>query len=267
MKQQISIKRLSIAFIFIYIGLLIFAYYFSDIVIFPAPEAQYKDSDYDIIKLKTVDGETLSAVYLTNPDATFTILYNHGNGEDIGMFYFRLQEFAAQGFNVFAYDYRGYGTSTGQPTEQGVYQDAQTAYDYLINTLHTPPEKMIAYGFSLGGGVATELASQNTVGALILESTFVTIFRVRTHVSIVPFDKFRNIDKIKNVNCPVLVIHGTDDRILPFWHGQALWEQAQIPKLSLWVEKADHGDSSWVAGDDFWKSIKKLVSHITLKNN
>jgi hypothetical protein len=105
-----------------------------------------------------------------------------------------------------------------------------------------PSNCIIALGRLLGGGVTVDLASRRPLGGLIIESTFVTAFRVLTKIPLFPSDKFRNISKIKNVNCPVLVIHGEDDEVIPFWHGEKLFQQANEPKLSLWVDGAGHNN-------------------------
>jgi abhydrolase domain-containing protein 17 len=122
------------------------------------------------------------------------------------------------GFSVFAYDYRGYGTSDGSPSENNAYQDADVAYSYLTKELKIPPQQIIIYGQSLGGGAATELAAKHPVAGLILESTFTSAFRVVVPIPILPFDKFTNRDKLSRVRCPVLVMHGEADDVIPLQH-------------------------------------------------
>jgi fermentation-respiration switch protein FrsA (DUF1100 family) len=100
------------------------------------------------------------------------------------------------------------------------------------------------------------------LAGLILESSFVTAFRVVTRIPLVPFDKFRNIYKIKQVQCPVLVIHGRDDKTIPFWHGEKLFEAANEPKLNFWVDGAGHNDLFWVAGNRYWDMIKEFTGVI-----
>jgi pimeloyl-ACP methyl ester carboxylesterase len=141
------------------------------------------------------DGVALLAVHLPNPQAVYTVLFSHGNAEDIRDVAPLLNEIHESGFGVFAYDYRGYGTGDGVPTEENAYKDIDAAYAYLTGTLGVAPARIIAYGRSLGGGPAVDLASRKPLTGLILESTFVTAFRVRTHIPILPFDKFRNQDR------------------------------------------------------------------------
>ena len=255
---DLSIKRLIRSFVFIcvaiYAFLLIYAYFFSERMIFLPGKSTYQDGP-DIIKIETKDGMHISAWYLPNTDAELTILYSHGNAEDIGAIRPYLEMLRDEGFSVLAYDYRGYGTSDGKPSERGVCQDVEAAYEYLLTQLNTAPNRIIAMGRSVGGAVALHLACRKQVSGLVLESSFVTAFRVVTHIPLLPFDRFRNIDKIKQIRCPILVIHGKDDRIIPFWHGERLFREANEPKLHLWVAGAGHNDLVWVAGSRYWDVI------------
>ena len=166
---------------------------------------------------------------------------------------------------MFAYDYEGYGTSEGSPSEKNAYKDADAAYEYLVGQLKVSPDKIIIHGRSVGGGLATYLASREKVAGLILESSFVTAFRTLTQIPLLPFDKFRNIDRIKNIKCPVLVIHGKADKIIPFWHGEKLFEAANEPKLKFWVDDAGHNDLVMMAGNSYWDTIKHFTDFIKSK--
>lgn len=254
-----SIKRLALSLALIYACLLLFTYFFSDRIIFWGKPSSYKDGP-DILKIKTIDGTEISSLYLPAANSQFTILYSHGNSEDIGDISASLDAFRDKGFSVLAYDYRGYGTSDGSPSEKNAYEDVEAVYQYLTGKLGCPPDRVIVLGRSLGGAVAMHLACSQKVAGLILESTFVTAFRVVTRVQIFPFDRFRNIDKIKLVHCPVLIIHGRNDEVVPFWHGEKLFEAANEPKLKLWVDGAGHNDLLWVAGPRYWDIIKEFTS-------
>jgi abhydrolase domain-containing protein 17 len=258
---EFSVKRLLSSLITIpialYIGLGVYAYFFSDSVIFQPQPSSFRDDD-SIIKLITPNGEKISAKFFKNATADFTILYSHGNADDINVLSPYFQELSNEGFNVFAYEYRGYGKSEGKPSEQNAYEDAETAYNYLINEQQISPEKIIIFGHSLGGAVAIDLASRKNCGGLIAESTFVTAFRVLTQISIYPFDKFQSISKIKNVNCPVLIIHGKRDRVTPFWHGERLFEVANEPKSNYWIDEAGHNDVSFAGGKNYFATIRNF---------
>ncbi len=243
---------------FLYVYLLIYGAFFADGKIFLPQDSSYQDSD-QILKLNSTPDLQISALWLPHPTATYTLLYSHGNAEDLGDVRPLLEELGSLGFSIFAYDYRGYGTSQGQPTEQGAYRDIDAAYGYLVDQLQIPPEQIIGYGRSVGSGPTVDLARRELLGGVILESPFVSAFRVLTHIPIVPFDKFANIDKIQAINAPLLILHGTEDRTIPIWHGQALYAEAQQPKYSLWVEGAGHNDLSRVAGESYGEAIQSFA--------
>ena len=248
--------------LFVYLGLLAFARFYADKVIFQPQFSSYRDNE-NILKLTTSDGEKISARFYENPNAAHTILFSHGNAEDIGDTDFLMREFQKNGFAVLAYDYRGYGTSEGTPSEEKVYRDADAAYDYLTREIKIAPEKIVLYGRSLGGAAAIDLASRKKVGALIAESAFVSAFRVLTKIRLTPFDKFTSLKKIKNVNCPVLIIHGRRDQTIPFWHGEKLFAEANEPKFSLWLDEAGHNNVFAVGGKAYLQSIRDFTDNLS----
>ena len=208
-----------------YLLLALTGIFFSDRFIFVNGAPSYHNRK-DIFKLTTADGKKISACYLPNPKAKFTLLYSHGNGADLGLEIATLHALHDMGFAVLGYDYHGFGTSEGMASEQSAYLDVTAAYDYLTHDRHIPPQRIIAFGRSLGGGPTTYLAAHHPVAGVILESTFTTAFRVVTEIPLLPFDKFYSIDNIKHVRCPLLVIHGTNDHTIPFSHGVALYRAA-----------------------------------------
>ena len=261
---EFSFKRLFrstlIVLILLYLIAMILAYSFADSIIFQPQPTFYKDDD-SIIKLTTPEGEKISAKYFQNPNAEYTILFSHGNAEDIGTITPFLEELQNVGFSVFAYDYRGYGTSEGKPSEKNSYQDIEAAYNYLTNELKIAPEKIIIHGRSLGGAVSIDLASRKMCGGLIVESSFVSAFRVLTKYKIFPFDKFQNLNKIKEVKCPVLFIHGKQDSLIAFWHGEMLFAAANEPKFFFWSDKANHNDVFAKSKENYLQAIKNFPPH------
>ncbi|PSB48020.1 alpha/beta hydrolase [Chamaesiphon polymorphus] len=239
--------RVGQSLLFVYVCFALIIFVLADSMIFLPQPASYKDAK-DIIKLPIAKTDRISATYLPNPQAKYTLLYIHGNAEDLGYVRPQLDRLHSWGFSVFAYDYRGYGTSSGKPSETNAYEDANAAYTYLTQQLKIPADRIIVYGRSVGGGSATELASKNTVAGLILESTFTSAFRVVVPFPLLPFDKFSNLDKISKVRAPVLIMHGKSDEVIPFDHGRSLYEAAPQPKMSLWVANAGHNNFTDVAG-------------------
>jgi len=258
---ELSLKRVLRSVFFIYPFLCFYAVFFSDRMIFQPPAASYQDTS-EIIKLSSANGMKISAVHFPNPQAQYTILYSHGNAEDLGYIWSVLQDIRDSGFAVFAYDYQGYGTSEGKPSEYNVYRDIEAAYGYLTEQLRVPPKQIILYGHSVGGGPAVDLASRQSVGGLVVESSFVSVFRVLTRIPLLPFDKFVNVDKIGKVRSPILVIHGKADQVVPFWHGEQLFAAAKQPKFNFWVDRAGHNDLMDVAGDRYATSLRSFVNAI-----
>jgi abhydrolase domain-containing protein 17 len=263
-------KRAMGLLLFIYCCLGIYIFVRADSMMFFPQPASYQDTQ-DILKIPVTASERISAVYLPNSQAKYTLLYVHGNAEDLGDIRSRLDRLHGLGFSVFAYDYRGYGTSNGTPGERNAYGDADAAYTYLTQQLKIPPTQIIVYGRSIGGGSATELVTRHATAGLILESTFTSAFRVILPFPLLPFDKFTNLDKLPKVRFPVLVMHGENDRTIPIAHGRKLYEAASAPKISLWVQAAGHNDLAEIAGkryDRVLLSFQGLIdTHLASKQS
>lgn len=245
--------------------LAVIMYLATDWIIYLPAVSTYHDSK-QILKLETSGGDVISAIYLPKQGSSYTVLMSHGNAEDLGSIYGVLHEWLYRDFSVFVYDYPGYGTSSGKTTEKSVYQAAHAAYLYLTKTLDIPANRIIIYGRSIGAAIATQLALTHPSAALILESPFVSASRVVTKIPLLPFDKYNNLAKIKKIHCPVLVIHGTSDEIIPFWHGQKIYQAANHPKDYFWVEKAGHNDILLLEADMYWEKIKHFVDQLNQVN-
>jgi fermentation-respiration switch protein FrsA (DUF1100 family) len=230
-------------------------------MIFLPPAPTYADGP-EILKVRTKEGGHIAAIHLANPSAEHTLLLSHGNGEDLGSVALLLPILRDLGFSVFAYDYRGYGLSEGKPSERHVYADIEAAYEYLTREARVAPERIVAYGRSLGAAAALDLAVRRRVGGLVLEGPFLSAFRVMTGISLFPFDKFRNEDKIGGVRCPLMVMHGEEDEIVPYRHGRRLFDLAPEPKIFVSVPGAHHNDLLWAAGARYpgaWRDFEALL--------
>ncbi len=244
-----------------YLLLNLLALLFSEKLIF-APQPSTYTHLPNQLKITSGNGEKINAVYLENPQAKLTILFSHGNAEDLGNVLPFMQQFQPLGYSVLMYDYQGYGTSEGSPSVRKTYQDIDAAYRWLVDEKKIDPKTIIVQGRSVGGGPATWLAAHREVGGLVLESTFVSAFRVKTIVPITPWDKFNNLRNVKQTTCPILVMHGRNDRVLPFWHGKTLYEAAPGKKMHLWIDDAEHNDYAYVAGSDYFDSFEAFVELI-----
>lgn len=249
-----SLLRIVLALAVLYGILAILAHWVSPRMIFARPAAGYQPGP-EHIRLRSDDGLTLFAKHWVNPDARYTILYFHGNAEDLSSLNTYMDDFVKNGFAVFALEYRGYGHSEGTPDESATYRDAKTAYDYVRGELGVSADRIISYGYSLGSGPAVETARTQAVAGLVIEGGFVSTYRVMTRFPIFPWDKFANLRKIPQVKCPVLIMHGTADLTVPFWHGQAMYAAANEPKSKLWVEGGGHGALEEDAPEAYWKAL------------
>ncbi|MEL7502317.1 MAG: alpha/beta hydrolase [Cyanobacteria bacterium J06554_6] len=245
----------------VYAAVSLYLFFFADGMIFLPPPPSYTD-DTSILKIPSSQGRTIAATYLPKATAKYTILYSHGNATDLGQLMPTFQILNEAGFSVFAYDYQGYGLSEGRPTEHNTYQDIEAAYQYLVDDLNTPPENIIVYGRSVGGGPSTYLAAQQPTVGLILESTFTKAFQVVVPIKLLPFEKFPNIDRLKQVRRPVLIIHGTADNTIPFEHGKQLYETANAPKQFVAITGADHNDLIWTDEITYVQAIQTFAESL-----
>jgi fermentation-respiration switch protein FrsA (DUF1100 family) len=252
--------------IVLYLAVAIYAWFLSDQAIFLPQPSSYRDGP-EILKLTSANGKVISAVYLPQPSAKFTLLVSHGNAEDLGDIRPWLEDFRRSGFNVFAYDYQGYGTSQGKPTEKTAYQDENAAYDYLTLTLKIPPDRIIVFGRSVGSGPAVHLAARRPAAGLILQSSFLSAFRVVTRVPILPFDKFPNYQEISRVHCPLLIVHGTQDEVISIAQGQKLFALANEPKQFFAVQGAGHNDLNDVGGARYLETLQTFAGSLAISKD
>ena len=242
----------------IYLLLNLYAFAVSDRLLFVPREPSYHRLPHEI-RIDTADGGRLAAVHLEHPTAEYTILFSHGNAEDLGNVVPFMETFHALGYSVLMYDYRGYGSSTGRPSTLRAKADATAAYHWLVNEKGVDPRKIISQGRSLGGGVAVWLAAHHPVGGVITEISFASVFRVKTRWKLLPWDKFDSLKLIKRVRCPVLVIHGTADRVIPVWHGKKVFEAAPEPKACLWIPEGKHFDYAYVDEERYIGTIRNFI--------
>ena len=221
---------------------------------------------YETVHLDTEDGETLHGWWVPAPDVSRgTLLFFHGNAGNISGRLESVQQFHRLGLNVLIVDYRGYGQSTGTPSEQGLYNDAEACWQYLTETREVAPEDIVVFGRSMGGGPATWLATQHTPGALILESVFTNVPDVGAHhypflpVRALATNQFDNESRVATIDVPKLHIHSRDDRVVPFELGRAVYEAAAEPKQFLDIE-GGHNDGFLVSEESYLETIDAFLA-------
>ncbi|XP_010885735.1 alpha/beta hydrolase domain-containing protein 17A [Esox lucius] len=212
-------------------------------------EFQYTQRELDMTDVfltRSSRGNRVGCMYIRcAPSARFTVLFSHGNAVDLGQmssFYIGLG--TRINCNIFSYDYSGYGVSTGKPSEKNLYADIDAAWHALRSRYGISPENIILYGQSIGTVPTVDLASRFECAAVVLHSPLTSGMRVafpdtkKTYC----FDAFPNIEKVSKIPSPVLIIHGTEDEVIDFSHGLALFERCPKAVEPLWVEGAGHND-------------------------
>jgi hypothetical protein len=202
-----------------------------------------------------------------NNNSKKVMIYLHGNSSNISGANLRAaSRFRQAGFSILLVDYRGYGKSTGAfPTEASVYRDAQSMWDYLIEERGIKAENIYIYGHSLGGAIAINLAVKSPQAAgLIVECTFTSIREMAGYqkfYNLLPLDfivnqKFDSINKIANIKIPLLVVHGVEDKTVPSFMGEALYNKAKQPKKLWLVDNAGHNNIGDIAKEKYFQTMQ-----------
>jgi uncharacterized protein len=207
-----------------------------------------------------------------NQPGSKVLLYLHGNGFNISANIAQAKIFQQLGFSVLLIDYRGYGRSEGGfPSEVYVYQDAATAWDYLVKDKKIPPSQILIYGHSLGGAIAIDLAAKYPDAAgLIVESTFTSIRKVIDYrntfwmfpVDLILTQGFESIDKVSKLKMPILFIHGTTDSTIPAFMSEQLYNAAPEPKKLILIPGAGHNNVANFAPSQYTKGIKSFLEEV-----
>ena len=228
---------------FIYLTLCVVACGFSNKFIFQPPPAQYTAGASRLQMLSTEEGEQIAAFWYPHQDPDSPVLlWSHGNAEDLGSLAPLFTELHAEGFAILAYDYPGYGLSEGSPGERSCYAAADAAFTFLNIHELISAEDILLVGQSVGSGPACWLAERHKTGGLVLISPFRSAFLTVTGIPLFPGDKFKNHKRIGHIEEPLLVIHGTNDSIIPFANGKALYDQHAGPKQFVPIEGTGHND-------------------------
>ncbi|XP_002968426.2 alpha/beta hydrolase domain-containing protein 17B [Selaginella moellendorffii] len=197
----------------------------------------------DVVSMKTKRGQDIVGIYVHHSAARLTLLYSHGNAADLGQMYELLVELSVHlRVNVMGYDYSGYGASSGKPSEANTYADVEAAYQCLERDYGVRQEDVVLYGQSVGSGPTVDLAARlPKVRGVVLHSPILSGLRVMYPVKRTYwFDIYKNIEKIRRVNCPVLVIHGTSDEVVDCSHGKQLWDLCKEKYEPLWLKGGGH---------------------------
>ena len=238
---------------------------------FPAPfpesfgDASHDGLSLEDVFLQTTDGLRIHGWFHRVPESPSVLLWFHGNAGNLADRLDHLRILSLLGVNVFAIDYRGYGKSEGAPNEEGIYRDADAAYRFLTGEKEFDPDRIVVYGISLGSAVAVDLAARKPCGGLILSAPFTSAREMVRRMFRIPFiqyfprTRFDNLAKIRRVGVPVLIMHGTQDEVVPFEMGKRLFEAANEPKRFFPVEGAGHNDIYVIAKKDYTTRMQEFL--------
>ena len=214
--------------------------------------------------------ERMHCWWIPNKDSTGRyLIYLHGSAFNIGANVNHARRFRNLGFSVLLISYRGYGRSEGDfPTETRVYADAEAAWNYLVTQKKIDPGDIFIYGHSLGGAVAINLAVMHPdAGGLIVEGAFTSIADMgREHeyyrflpIDLITHQQFDSISKISRLKIPVLILHGTEDTVVPFKMSRRLFESAPCPKRFKLILGGGHNNSARVGGTEYLNSVREFI--------
>ncbi len=255
-----------------YGGLALLVYIFqSRLVFYPETEREITATPsqiglpYEDIQLKTSDGISLHGWYIPAPQPRGTVLFLHGNAGNISHRLDSVQMFHRLGYSTLIFDYRGYGNSSGVPTEQGTYRDAEAAWRYLTEQRQIPSCRIVLFGESLGGAVAAWLAARQKPAALVIASGFTSVPDLGQQLY--PFLPVRWLARIRYdtreylraVAAPVLIAHSPEDDIIPFEHGRVLYAAANPPKQFLELA-GGHNDGFIFMRESWVKALGDFLS-------
>lgn len=219
---------------------------------------------YEDVTVRTGDGIQICGWYVPADTPRATVLFFHGNGGNIGHRLEKIRMLNQLDLGVLIFDYRGYGASGGSPSEKGLYDDAVTMYTYLVKERDIPPGTVIAYGESLGGAVAVDLARTYELGGVIIEGGFTSVKDMAKRV--LPFvpsffykTEYNSLKKIRDVRAPLLVVHSDDDEIVPFHHGERLYNAAREPKEFVRLQ-GGHNDAFLLSREQYLSGIDSFIT-------
>jgi len=234
----------------IYFLVLVFLYFYQRNLLYHPNENNYSEDkisvDIEKVEIKTADNiELLGWYHEKNLKDYNTLVYFHGNAGSLENRIHKLNHFQDMNINFLIIAWRGFNGNKGKPSERGLYVDGKSAIDWLKKK-GVDEKNLILYGESLGTGVATHLAQNKNYAGVILETPFTSMvdaaknFYPYIPINLLLKDKFENFKKVKNINTPILVMHGEVDQIVPFSMGKKIYEIANNPKYSYFTKYDDH---------------------------
>jgi len=249
-KSRNFFMDLFIAIVAIYLIFLIFLFFYQRNLLYLPDENNYSGDNLEVkiekVSIQTADNINLLGWFHKKDLKKYkTIVYFHGNAGKLENRIHKLNHFKDMNVNFLIIAWRGFSGNKGKPSEEGLYTDGRSAINWLKEK-GLKEEDIIIYGESLGTGIATEITQNKKFAGLILETPFTSMIEAAKNfypyipVGLILKDKYENNEKIKNINVPVLVMHGEADQIVPFWMGKKIFNLAKEPKYSYFTKYDDH---------------------------
>jgi uncharacterized protein len=228
-------------------------------------EAQRANPGFEEVWITTSDGERLHAWLQRATGSPWTVVIFHGNAGNLYCHQATMLPFRQLGLQAILFDYRGFGLSSGHPTERGLLRDGEAVADYVEKTLGVPRQEIVYFGQSLGSGVAAVLAGNRPPARLILESGFPSLASVASYhypflpVGLLLRDRFESAKAVRGISCPILFLHPALDEIIPISLGRALFNVAHEPKRFVELPGAHHNDSFDVAMSEQLQALEEFL--------
>lgn len=265
-RMLLSIAQVIIA---VYFGILVLFFVFQGKLVFVSTSDLYRTPaangwSYEEVFLPVANETTHGWFINAEQSPKGAIIFSHGNAGNIADRLESISILRDLGYDVLAYDYGGYGQSTGRSTESRCYKDIRAMWQWLVEEKEVPEEKIILFGRSLGAGPTCQLATEVTPGAVIIESAFLSVPKMGEElypwlpVKYLSRIRFNNAKKIANVKEPLLIVHSPDDQLISFRHGKALFDLARDPKTFLEIE-GDHNEGFWKSGALYTDGLTKFL--------
>jgi fermentation-respiration switch protein FrsA (DUF1100 family) len=223
---------------------------------------------FEDVALATPDGETLHGWWVPSGRTEApVVLFFHGNGGNVSHRLEKLAVFRSLGADTLIIDYRGYGRSTGTPSEHGMYSDARAAYEWLTETRRVAPDRIVVYGESLGCAVGVHLAAEARTGGVVVESGFTSVPDIaQKRLPFLPVQwvlkhRFDTLDKVPRIDAPLLILHSREDELFEMSHPERLLAAARPPKRLVELQ-GGHNDAFLVSADAYHDALAKFLAEI-----
>ncbi len=263
------IKLIIIIISVIVLGRILVHFLANALLFHPSSEIEFTPKEFGLefeeVYFTSKNGAKLNGLFFPADEAKLTLMLFHGNAENVGDRLDFIKLLNESHLNVFYFDYQGYGKSEGKPSEQNTYDDAMAAYNYLIERKDVDNDFIVFFGRSLGGAIAIDLATKVKCYKLITEGTFSSIKDMGKvlfpyiPIHLVAPNRYDNLSKAQTISVPFMIIHGTEDEVVPFKLGVKLSKVAGGQSEFYVIDGASHNDTYIIGKDAYFEKLKAFL--------